>query len=310
MKPKVVIIAGPTASGKKRLALETALRFDGEIVSADSRKVYRYLDIGTAKPAPEDRKKIPHHIIDIIDPDEHFSAGDWMHRASTVVNDIIARGRLPVISGGTGFYLTAFREGLTGGITPEYGVRENLNKELAREGPSVLYRKLASIDPARASELHEHDTVRVVRALEIFYSTGRTFTEIRENEKFSGGDYTYFTIGVNMARERLYTRINDRVDDMVSRGLVDELKSVLGRGYSRDVPALDTVGYKEWFPYLDSRDSFGKCLEDVKRNTRRYAKRQLTWFRSVQDVQWIDTSEAPAVPDKLDELEQWFMQER
>ena len=305
MPPKLLIIAGPTASGKKKLALKTAERFNGEIVSADSRKVYRYLDIGTAKPSMEDRNRIPHHLIDIVNPDEPFSAGEWVSRASCTVREILARGRLPVISGGTGFYIGAFREGLSEGIEPEPGVRKKLEEKLACDGAHAMYSELASIDPARAGELHENDTFRVLRALEVFYSTGRTFTELRKNGK-GGGDYDYFTIGVTMPRDILYRRIDERVDDMVSKGLVDELKNVLAMGYSPDLPSLDTVGYKEWFSYLDGTESFEECLEKVKRNSRRYAKRQLTWFRARPNVEWVNATNRDEVGRKLGEVYIWL----
>ena len=306
MKPKILIIVGPTASSKKNLALKTAELFGGEIVSADSRKVYRYLDIGTAKPSPEDRGRIPHHLIDIVDPDEPFSAGAWAKIASLTVKDILSRCHLPILSGGTGFYISAFCEGLSEGITPESEARKELEEELAQKGSSAMYRKLASIDPLRAHELHEHDTFRVLRALEIYYSTGRTFTELKKKEKVTGGDYNYFTIGLTMSRDVLYRRINERVDDMVSTGLVDELKNVIAMGYPRELPSLDTVGYKEWFPYLDGKESFEQSLKNVKRDTRRYAKRQMTWFRSMPDIQWIDALDIYSVEKILEQVKVWL----
>jgi tRNA dimethylallyltransferase len=306
MKPKILIIAGPTASGKKRLALETAERFGGEIVSADSRKVYRYLDIGTAKPSLEDRKKIPYHLINIIDPDESFSAGEWVGCASTAVRDILARSRLPILTGGTGFYISAFCEGLSENIVPIPEVRQNLEEELAASGSSAMYSKLMSVDPQRARDLHEHDTFRVLRALEIYYSTDMTFAELKKSAKVTGGDYDYFTIGIAIDREILYKRINERVDDMVSKGLVDELKKILDMGYSRELVSLDTVGYKEWFPLLDGRKPFEQCLDDVKKDTRRYAKRQMTWFRSKPDIHWVDALDTGSIEEKLKQVDVWL----
>ena len=291
MKPKILIIAGPTASGKKKLACEAALRFDGEIVSADSRKVYRFLDIGTAKPSIEEREHIPHHLINIVDPDKPFSAGEWVKRASFAVRDILARGKLPVLSGGTGFYISAFCDGLSEVTVPEPEERSRLEDELLREGSASMYRKLASVDPERATQLHEHDTYRVLRSLEIYYSTGQTFSGLREKKKVTGGDYSYCTLGITMPRKKLYRQIDERVDVMISQGLLNELKDVLEMGYSRELPSLDTVGYKEWFPYLDGRESFDKCLENVKRDTQHYAKRQMTWFRARSDITWFDAGE-------------------
>ena len=306
MTSKVLVIVGPTASGKKKLSLKAAEQFNGEIVSADSRKVYRYLDIGTAKPSPEERNRVPHHLIDIVDPDEAFSAGEWVKRASPVVKDIIARGRLPMLSGGTGFYIKAFQEGLSDGISPDPEVRKNLDEELDDLGPSAMYRKLSELDPVRASELHENDTFRVIRALEIYYTTGSTITALRNEGKNTGGDYEYFSIGLTMPREMLYRRIDERADNMVANGVADELKNVLDMGYPRELPSLNTVGYKEWFPWLDGTESFERCLEDMKRNTRRYAKRQLTWFKAQPDIHWIDGMKPAACEETLGDAEKWL----
>ncbi|MDP2982181.1 MAG: tRNA (adenosine(37)-N6)-dimethylallyltransferase MiaA, partial [Candidatus Latescibacter sp.] len=259
MNHKVLIIAGPTASGKKEFALRAAERFNGEIVSADSRKVYRYLDIGTAKPSREERERIPHHLIGIIEPDEPFSAGEWVRRASGAVSGILERGKLPIISGGTGFYIEAFMQGLSEGISVDAELRNELARELAEYGGDALYNKLEQVDPVRAAELHVHDTFRVLRSLEIFYSTGQVYSELRKNAKITGGEYDYFSVGIALGRPVLYRRINERVDRMVKAGLLDELSAILARGYARGLPSLDTVGYKEWFPYLDGADSFENC---------------------------------------------------
>ncbi len=295
MKDPVLIIAGPTASGKKKLALECADRFNGEIVSADSRKVYRYLDIGTAKPSVADRERFPHHLIDIVDPDQPFSAGEWVSKASDTVRDILRRGKLPIISGGTGFYIKAFQEGLSEEMASDQEIRAGLDQELAESSPAAMHDRLTSIDPDRAAELAVNDTVRIIRALEVYYSGGTTFTEARKARHLDGGDYRYLTIGVSMPREQLYSRINERVDAMVDAGLLNELKAVLANGYSRELVSLDTVGYKEWFPMLDGESDFEDCLEAVKRNTRRYAKRQMTWFRGRKGIQWVDVSEKESI---------------
>jgi len=307
LKPKILMIVGPTASGKKNIAFKAAKMLDGEIISADSRKVYRYLDIGTAKPSCEARKKISHHLIDITNPDEPFSAGEWVLRASEAVNSVLSRGRLPIISGGTGFYIKAFREGLTEGISSDPEVRETLTRELAEKGVLGMYQKLVKIDPRRAAELHKNDTFRIMRALEVFFTTGKTFTASRENNKIRGGDYDYFIIGTAIERNELYKHIDKRVDDMISGGLLDELKSVLRMGYSRDLTAFDTVGYKEWFPYLDGKVTFEMCLEKMKRDTRQYAKRQMTWFRAMKEIQWIDPTVPAEIESKFEEIELWLI---
>ena len=306
MKPKVLVIVGPTASGKKKVALMAAEIFEGEIVSADSRKVYRRLDIGTAKPPREIREQIPHHLIDIIEPDEPFSAGEWVLHAANAVNGILSRGRLPIISGGTGFYIKAFMEGLTEDISADPDIRESLKKELADKGVANLYNKLKEFDPERAADLNGNDSFRIMRALEIFLTTGKVFSAIRKKEKITGGDYDYFTIGIRMQKDTLNKCIEKRVDNMISEGLPDEIKSILSMGFSRDLISLDTVGYKEWFPYFDGEISFEKCLEQVKHDTRRYAKRQMTWFRAQKNIRWINPGDPGAIESKFKEIEKWL----
>ena len=306
MKPGILAIVGPTASGKKMLAMKAAEQFGGEIVSADSRKVYRFLDIGTAKPSREDRARIPHHLIDIVDPDELFSAGEWVRLASAAIKDILARGVLPIISCGTGFYLEAFQNGLTESIDADQGVRNKLENELEEKGLNSLYDTLKNVDPARASELHENDAFRIMRALEVYYTTGKPFSALRNEPRVSGGDYDYYIIGLRMEREELYKRIGLRVDNMVSNGLLQEVESILNRGYSRNLTALDTVGYKEWFQYIDGKESFEHCMELIKRNTRRYSKRQMTWFRMRQGIRWLDDADRTDFLPELIKIDSWL----
>jgi len=306
MKPGILVVVGPTASGKKKFALKAAERYGGEIISADSRKVYRFLDIGTAKPSREDRAGIPHHLIDIVDPDEPFSAGEWVRRASQAVENILARGALPVISGGTGFYLEAFQNGLNESIDAGQGVRNKLENELAENGLESLYNTLKNIDSARAAELHKNDAFRIMRALEVYYSTGKPFSALRNEPRVSGGDYDYYIVGLRMEREELYRRIGHRVDSMVLNGLLGEIEAILDRGYTRNLISLDTVGYKEWFQYLDGNDSFEQCVELIKRNTRRYSKRQITWFRMRQGIRWIDDAERMNFTQEFEKIDSWL----
>lgn len=306
MKSGLLVIVGPTATGKKTFALQAARLFNGEIVSADSRKVYRYLDIGTAKPSPEDREAVPHHLIDVVDPDKPFSAGEWVRLASVAVSGIIARGRLPILSGGTGFYIEAFQHGLTGNIVSDPHVRDMLEREFAVKGSPALFERLREIDPQRASELHENDTFRIMRALKVYHITGRTFTQLRNDPRMTGGDYEYYVIGSALERQQLYRRIGQRVDAMIEAGLVGEIKRILAMGYPRTMTALDTVGYKEFFPYIDGDSSLGECIEQMKRNTRRYAKRQLTWFRSRPHITWIDASDVSEIQRAFDSIHSWL----
>lgn len=301
--PHILIVAGPTASGKKRFALEAAERLNGEIISADSRKVYRGFDIGTAKPSAADRARIPHHLIDIIDPDDPFSAMDWAMRAKEAVEGIFSRGKLPIISGGTGFYITAFREGLTTGIEADPKIRCQLEADYETYGARTMYERLQECDPSRAAALHENDRVRVLRALEIYQATGgKPYAELAEGRDAPGASYEYISIGADMARETLYRRIDERVDAMIDEGLLNEIRGLLDKGYDRALTAFDTVGYKEWFPFFDGAVSFEQCREHMKRDTRRYAKRQLTWFRARPAIRWIDMTDRAAVDTCLDDI--------
>jgi tRNA dimethylallyltransferase len=306
MKPKILVITGPTCSGKKSLAMKAAVQFNGEIVSADSRKIYRFLNIGTAKPTEEHLRKIPHNLIDIINPDEPFSVGDWIIRASEAVKRILEKDKLPVISGGTGFYIKAFQEGITAGINSDPDIRENLKKKLKENGVPALYEKLKEIDPERAKELSENDTFRILRALEIYYSTGKIFSSFRNETKITGGDYEYYSVFIEPERKELYNKIDSRVDKMISDGLVEELKTVIEMGYSLDLTSLNTVGYKEWFPFFDNKMSFEECRETVKRNTRRYAKRQMTWFHAQKDIVSTESNDKNSFDKIFSDIKNWL----
>jgi len=299
LKPQVLVITGPTASGKKRVALEAAMKFDGEIVSADSRKVYRHLDIGVAKPSLADRARVPLHLIGIVAPDAPFSAGAWAALAAETVHGILRRGRLPIISGGTGFYISALLDGLSEGIAADTAVRERIERLRDGEGMDAVYDRLRTLDPGRAAELHPNDAVRVMRALEIVEVTGRPFHELREEGTAGvGSEYDILPVVITRERETLYERINRRVDAMIAAGLETEVRAILARGYSRSLTALDTVGYKEWWDYFDGKICYHDCVDAIKRDTRRYAKRQLTWFRARTEMQWCN----PDIPGAADAL--------
>ena len=306
MKQKILVIAGPTASGKKLFAMKAAKLFNGEIVSADSRKVYRYFDIGTAKPSLEDRESIAHHVIDVVKPNEPFSAGEWLRLASGAVSDILLRGKLPIISGGTGFYINAFQNGLTVSIVSDPVVRKRIEDELSEKGTEALYNKLVAIDPVRASEIHKNDVFRLTRALEVYYITGRTFSSLKGDPKLSGGEYEYCCSGVQIERNVLYSRIEERIDRMISAGIEEELRNILDMGYNRNMTAFDTVGYKELFPYLDGLESLESCIDKVKRNTKRYAKRQYTWFRAKPDIRWVNGLDEEEITLSLQKISRWI----
>ena len=280
-KPKILAIVGPTASGKSALALELCKRLDGEIVSCDSMQIYRGMDIGTAKPTVKEMQEVPHHLIDIADPEEDFSVMDFVAAAERATADILARGRLPVLCGGTGLYLDRF---LKGGNDDSAACDENLREELKRfadeKGIDALYERLIELDPAAAETIHKNNVKRVMRAIEICLVTGEKKSDIdkKNAEIVDKYDHRVITLAFEN-RELLYKRIETRVDQMVAEGLIEETRRLMDEGvFDRSVTAAQAIGYKELFPYLRGEAPLEDCINELKTATRRYAKRQLTWF--------------------------------
>ena len=287
MKTRVLAIVGPTAAGKTALTLSLADSLGGEIVSADSMQVYKGMDIGTAKPTLAERARVVHHLLDVRDPGEAFSAADYQHLARAAVEDIVKRGKFPIFSGGTGMYIRAAIDDYNFvAISNDWRVRDELRREARETGLSQLYARLAYIDPPVASRVHTNDARRIIRALEVFQITGRplSFWEAQKDARQAVYDAVF--IGLDRPRAELYARIDQRVEAMVATGLVDEVRDLLGRGMS--FVAHQALGYKEVIPFLEGRCSLEETKEMLKRETRRYAKRQLTWFRADARVQWID----------------------
>ncbi|MGJ7920971.1 tRNA (adenosine(37)-N6)-dimethylallyltransferase MiaA [Neobacillus sp. LXY-4] len=289
-KEKLVVIIGPTAVGKTKLSIELAKRYNGEIISGDSMQIYRGMDIGTAKIKEEEMEGIPHHLIDIRNPEQEFSAAEFQQLVREKITEISSRNKLPIIVGGTGLYIQAaifdyqFSDALS---DPEF--RSKLEKRADLEGNQVLHDELASIDPQSASEIHPNNVRRVIRALEIYHCTGKTKEETQANQS---PELMYETalIGLTMDREQLYERINLRVDLMVEEGLLEEVESLYKRGL-RTCQSIQAIGYKEIYQYLDGLTSLPEAIETLKQNSRRYAKRQLTWFRNKMNVQWFNIGE-------------------
>lgn len=296
---KVLAIVGSTASGKTAVSVELAKKIGGEIVSADSRLIYRDFDIGTAKPTAEERCGIPHYMIDIIPPERLYSAGDYKKDASEAVEKIISKGKIPIVVGGTGFYVRSLLGGLD---IPDVPADENFRAEMDKfvedYGRQALYDKLAAIDKTTADKLHYNDNVRVTRALEIFHATGKTMSEISSMSK---PPYEVFYAGLN-ARDRayLYDRANRRVDKMIDSGLVDEVHRLVQK-YGRTLPILKTLGYKEICEYFDGKISLEEAVGLIKKHTRNYAKRQLTWFRANPEIHWyyIDEMTQEKIVEKI-----------
>jgi len=284
---KVLFIIGPTAVGKSRLAVELARKLDGEIISADSMQVYRGMDIGTAKPAKDEMKGIPHHLIDIKDPDEAWSVSDFVARSRELIDDIVRRGKISIVVGGTGFYLNALIEGFSfPELKADKEIRDRLGKEAKDQGSLHLYERLKKVDPKTAERLHYNDTKRIIRALEVYEVTGRPMSELES--KGNRLPYQVRLIGLNMDRGALYKKIEERVDKMLDKGLMDEVKGLLEKGYDKHLPSMQALGYKETIDHLKGKYDHKTYVELLKKNTRNFAKRQMTWFRRFRDVQWFD----------------------
>ncbi len=283
--PPVPVIVGPTGVGKTALSLEIARHLPVEIVSADSRQIYRYLDIGTAKPPPEARARIPHHFIDILNPDEEYSAGEYSKAARKVIGEILRRDKIPLVVGGSGLYIRALLRGFFREDVKDPEIRRRLEARLQQEGETALFEELRRVDPEAAERIHPHNTRRVIRALEVYYACG-TPLSVLQREHPDPAPFPWIIFGLNMPRKELYARINRRVEAMFEDGLVEECRRLLAMGYSPELNALNSVGYKEVFAYLRGEMDLFTCKELVKQNTRRYAKRQLTWFRKEPDIQW------------------------
>ena len=284
--PKIVVIAGPTGSGKTGMAIELARRLDGEIVGADSMQIYRYMDIGTAKPTPAEQAQAIHHLIDIVDPDEDFDAAMYAEAAGRVVRDIVSRGRLPLVVGGTGLYIKALIYGLFEEGPSDPDVRRQLNRAAREKGSAALHRHLAAVDSPAAAKIHPNDTYRIVRALEVFRITGQTLSQYQRRHGFRQPQFHPFIFGVEWPRPVLYDRINRRVDAMMDAGFEDEVRGLLAKGYGRELKSMQSLGYRHLTAYIAGETGLAETVETLKRDHRRYAKRQLTWFRADAAVHW------------------------
>ena len=309
-KIKVIAVVGPTASGKTSLAVELAKKIDGEVISADSMQVYTGMDIATAKPDSEEMAGIPHHLINIISPEEEFSVSRFCDLAGEAVRDIFSRGKVPIIAGGTGLYVDSFL-GNTSFLenTKNDEIRKELSLRLEKEGVESLYGELCEKDPEAAEKIHPNNSLKIIRALEIFYSSGKTLTYQNELSHLEESPYESLVFGLTAEdREFLYDRINRRVDIMLEKGLVEETKMFFETKSAST--ACQAIGYKELKPYLDGNLSLEEASENLKRATRRYAKRQLTWFRRNKDIHWmsIDTLSSEELVSEAEKLAKEFLE--
>jgi tRNA dimethylallyltransferase len=289
-KPKVIVICGPTGIGKTAVSINLAEKFGGEIVSADSMQIYRHMDIGTAKPTPEELAQIEHHMIDIVDPDEDFDAVQYSKQARSRIAEIVNRGLIPFVVGGTGLYIKALLHGLFQSKPVDPQIRTRLKQEAEENGSGFLFERLKKIDPAAAGRIHPNDSYRIIRALETIESSGKTISEHHQNHCFADDPFAALKIGLQMDRQNLYPRIDNRVDLMIEAGLVEEVKKLLAMGYSAELKSMQSIGYRHVDGFLEGRLSWDECVRTLKRDTRRYAKRQLTWFGADRDIIW----QAPA----------------
>lgn len=292
-KKPLLIILGPTAVGKTKVSIEVAKKLSGEIISADSMQIYKYMDIGTAKIKKIEMENIPHYMIDIVYPDEKFTVANYKTTATKYIEDIHNRGKLPIIVGGTGFYINSLIYKLDFiKVPPNFNLRKEYENLVNKYGNEYLFTKLKEVDPKSAKRIHQNDTKRVIRALEVFHETGKPMSHYYKGFRRPNNKYNLIIIGLNRERKELYSRVNKRVDLMIEEGLIDEVKMLLEMGYNKDLNSMKGIGYKEIIKYLEGELSLEEAIELLKRNTRRYAKRQLTWFRRNKKIRWININEA------------------
>jgi len=290
-KIPLVIIQGPTAVGKSELAIELAQKFSMEIINADSMQVYRGMDIGSAKPSLIERNIVAHHLIDIKDPDEEFSAAQFKNEASNIIFSLAQKPKHALLVGGTGFYIRALTQGLFPAPSADLKLRKELKEKEKTYGKGYLCKELKKVDSEAASKIHPNDTFRIIRALEVFYLTGKPISEQQKMHQFKHTYFNVLKIGLLRDRKDIYHRIEERVDKMIKRGLVDEIKQLLKGGYPPTIKPFQSLGYKQILGFLQGELSLDEAVMLIKRNTKRYAKRQLTWFRKDSEIRWFNLPE-------------------
>ncbi len=282
-----IVILGPTASGKTHLAIALAGRFQGEIVGCDALQIYRHMDIGTAKAPSHERMGIPHHMLDLREPGQDFSAGDYQRLARKVLREIHERGNLPFVVGGTGFYLRALIDGLFEGSARSEELRSRMRKIVQRKGSKILHRSLQRIDPKSAERIAEADAERIIRAYEVYRATGKPISWWQQKPRDALEGYRWFKIGIHVPREQLYQRIDQRAEEMFQSGFLEEVQQLMSR-FPTECHAFKAIGYRQAIQYIEGKLTLEQTIEETKKQSRRYAKRQLTWFRSDPDITWLE----------------------
>jgi tRNA dimethylallyltransferase len=300
---KIITICGPTGIGKTHFAISIARRFNGEIIGADSMQIYKYMDIGTAKPDADELKMAPHHLVDFLDPKVEFDAGLYAEKADQVITSLYNKGKLPIIAGGTGLYIRALLHGLFRAQPVCEKTLSDLTCLQKERGSLFLHEKLKSCDPAAAQKIHPNDSFRVIRALEVFITTGHPISAKHKKHDFKELKYQSLTIGLHMDRKKLYDRINQRVDIMIQQGLLNEVNSLIHRGYCLDLKPMQSIGYRHMGMFLKRQVDFDEAVRLLKRDTRRYAKRQFTWFNREPGLIWLE----PSQTDRAFELIKEFL---
>ncbi|MBM7555851.1 tRNA (adenosine(37)-N6)-dimethylallyltransferase MiaA [Halanaerobacter jeridensis] len=292
MREQILALVGPTAVGKTKLSLRLAQDLKGEIISADSMQIYKGMDIGTAKASQEERDLVPHHLLDIVEPDEEFSVADFQEEVDELIPEIDQRGKLPMLVGGTGLYVKSVIEGfIFPDMEKDWDLRNRLEEEAEEKGTEYVHDKLKEIDPKLADKLHPNDLRRVIRGIEVYRQTGKTSTHFKEKAKERPPRYDAVKIGLFREREKLYERINDRVDQMIEQGLIEEVRSLYQQGYDLELTSMQALGYKQLIKHFEGEYDLEEAIRLIKRDTRHFAKRQLTWFKRDDDIKWFDVGE-------------------
>jgi tRNA dimethylallyltransferase len=295
MRPLIVVV-GPTAIGKSRVAVRLAQALGTEVLTADSRQVYRGMDIGTDKPTPEERQGVPHGLIDLVEPDRAFNVGEYRRLALSEIDRLSGDGRIPLVVGGTGLYVRALVRGLWEGPAADWSLRERLMQEAGREGGAEhLHRELARVDPDSAGRLHPHDQVKIIRALEVHHLSGRPLSEAHRTHAFTDATFAPLLVGLTQERDALYRRIEERVDSQLAKGLVQETQRLLACGYGRHLGSMKGLGYRQIAGYLAGEYAYEEAVRRLKRDTRHFAKRQMTWFRKEPDITWLSIDESEPI---------------
>jgi len=302
-KPLVVFIVGPTSTGKTETGIEVALAVGGEIVSSDSMQFYRGMDVGTAKPTPEQQAQVPHHLIDHVEPEQSYNVAHFHRDATAAIDGILGRARVPIVVGGSGLYVRALANKLDLPVAePDDELRAQLKAFAKHSGPTALHERLSKVDPASAERIHPNDTKKLIRAIEIYERTGRPMSHVYSERPEPTDRYDCLMFGLTCDRDELYRRVEERCDRMVNAGLLKEVQELLARGYSPDLQAMQAIGYKEFVAFLRGEVGFPEAVETFKRNTRRYVKRQITWFKTDERIRWIDVpteSPSPIIVDAI-----------